>query len=126
MKSKVVDFRDLAIRERIRLAAASDGPRAIAEFYGVSHACIWQLRALSRLKGRDGESIKDAIDQRMLAWSRVAAAVQAIGDGDDVTAIQKSLLAARSVGRKIARGYDPTRSTEDRRRTQSGRRKRDS
>src|ERR1700686_1777096 len=119
MKSGFVDFRGLAIRERIRLAASDAPPREIAERYGVSHACIWQLRALLRLKGKDGENIKDAIDQRMLAWSRVAAAVQATGD-DDITAIQKSLLATRSVGRKIARGYDPTRSSEDRRRTQSG------
>jgi hypothetical protein len=127
MKKTRHNLSDLAIRDRIQQAAATDrSPQEIAHRYGVSHAYIWQLRALLRLKGEDGEAIKDAIDQKTLAWSRIARAVQATDNDEDLIAVQKTLLAARSIGRKIARGYDPTRSAGDGRRTRSGRRKKGS
>jgi hypothetical protein len=127
MKQNRLDLRVLPIRERIRLASAADASATeLAERYAVSHAYIFQLRTLLRLSGKDGEAIKDAIDEETLACARATRALQAMRDEGELAAVQKKLLLARSKGRRIARGFDPTASISDKRRTRSGRRKRNS
>jgi hypothetical protein len=119
-------FQDLDIREKIRVVSKQSSPdlpaQKIGERYGVTGSYIFQIRKLENLRGGDGEKILDAIDNRRLSLAKVAKELQA-SYGDDLRDVQKRILAMRAIERPIGRGYDPSRSPSDRRRTNSGRRK---
>lgn len=119
-------FRDLDIREKVRRVKELRPDLSLAEigrqYGGFSHTHISHIGTLEKLRGPDGESIKNAIDQSTISLAKVAREIQSSRD-EDIRDVQRRLLGMCRKGIKIKRGLitDPMQS--DRRRTNSGRSK---
>ncbi len=121
-------FSSWPVREKISAVSKSNesnrgcSAREIGERYGITSQRISQIQSLERLTGTDGKKIKDAIDDRTLGLDRVVKAIQGSAF-DEISKIQKTLLGDVAVDRKIERGFNPSPTKTDLRKTNCGRRK---